>query len=40
MTSSNPDPNRRSAGNMPSDAGSGTTKQKIKQDARESLVQF
>ncbi|HEX7718815.1 MAG TPA: hypothetical protein VF389_03325 [Woeseiaceae bacterium] len=35
MTSSNPDPNRRSAGNMPDDAGNGSTKQKIKDEARD-----
>ncbi len=35
MTPSNPDPNHRSAGSMPDDAGNGTTKQKIKEDARE-----
>lgn len=35
MTPSSPDPNRRSAGNMPDDAGNGTTKQKIKEDARD-----
>lgn len=35
MTSSNPDPNRRSTGSMPDDAGNGATKQKIKEDARD-----
>lgn len=35
MTPSNPDPNRRSAGSMSDDGGNGTTKQKIKEDARD-----
>ncbi len=35
MTSSNPDPHRRSESSMPDDAGNGMTKQKIKEDTRD-----
>ena len=35
MTPLNPDPNRGNAGSRPGDAGNGTTKDKMKEDARE-----
>jgi hypothetical protein len=35
MTVSNPDPNRRSTGSMPDNAGDETTKQKIKEDVQD-----
>lgn len=35
MTQSNQDPNGHDAGGMPDDAGNGTTKQKVKDDARQ-----
>lgn len=39
MTPMNPDPNRGSAGSRPEDAGNGTMKQKIKEDARDAKLE-